>query len=134
MTEIDTLYERFETATEAYHAATHLEVAAETAALQLLAGHALAVAPNATHMLMESSDQGNHMCYPLYLTIGDDHEQEQEWDAHVEEYEDDLSQAASWLTWGHEAWEQFVDEDHEYTNVRSGYYAMDLRRIKAAMA
>lgn len=130
MNDIDTLHDQFQAATAAYHEA-NLETKAEAAALLLLAGHALAVAPDATHMLMESSDQGNFMCIPAFLVIGEDHQNEDAWDAHVEEYDDELSQAASWLTWGHD-WEQFVDEEHPFTNTRGGYYALDLRKIAAA--
>ena len=133
MDDIDTLHEKFQVATAAYHEA-NLEAKAETAALLLLAGHALAVAPNATHMLMESSDQGNHMCVPLFLTVGEEHVAEEEWDARVEEYDDELSQAASWLTWGHDSWEDYTDLDHPFSRTRSGYYAMDLGRIKEAQA
>lgn len=133
--DIDVLHERFQTASNTYlELAPGLEADAETAALFLLAGHARSVAPEATHMLMESSDQGNFMCTPAFLVIGEDHVAEDEWDARVEEYEDDLSQAASWLTWGHESWEQYLDTAHPFTNRRGGYYAVDLRRIEAAQA
>jgi hypothetical protein len=137
MKDLDTLAAEFGQAVNTYQeTAPPLEAAAETAALFLLAGHALAVAPDATHMFMESSDQGNYMCVPSFLLIGDDHVAEKEWDALTMggEAEDDLQQAASWLTWGHESWEQYADRTHRGSNLRGGYYALDLRRIKEAMA
>jgi hypothetical protein len=132
--EIDNLQEKFMTAINAYHEiAPGLEAEAEGAAVRLLAAHALSVDPGATHMLLESSDQGNFMNGPVQLTDAKgDVISEQEWEAHYNDHVDELSDAASWLTWGHTRWEQFADAAHPYSNMRNGYYALDLRRIAAA--
>ena len=106
----------------------------QLAALRLIAAHALAVAPEATHMLMESSDQGEYLTAPSFLTVGEEHVAEEEWDARVEEYEDDLQDAPGWLPWIGRHWQQYVDESHPYTNRRGGYYAVDLQRIAADAA
>ena len=84
-------------------------------------------------MLMESSDQGQWLCTPAFLTVGTENVAEEAWDARVEEYEDDLSSAPSWLPWVG-AWQKYVDESHPYTNPRGGYYAVDLKRIAADAA
>jgi hypothetical protein len=125
----------FEDASARYHdVAPKLEQDAITTALYLIATHVLEFAPEATHMLMESSDQGDFMCPPYRieqdgkdLVVG----VEGDWEDVVED--NDLQGAASWLTWGADAWEQYVDQDHPYTNTRGGYCALDLRRIGAAL-
>jgi hypothetical protein len=129
--DLNSLKAAFERACQAYHGtAPNLEAEAEKAALRLIAAHALSVAPEATHMLMESSDQGEFMCAPDSLTKGEDEVAEEEWEQHVEEHED-LGDAAAWLTWGHRSWEDFLDPDHPFSRPRNGYYALDLRRIQA---
>lgn len=110
----------------------------QIAALRVIAAHALTVAPQATHMLIESSDQGSYVSVPSFLTVGEDNVAESEWDAYVEEHEDsDLTDAPSWLPWAdgpHGGWAQFVDEQHPFTSWNGGYYAVDLRRVVAETA
>jgi len=122
----------FNAATAAVRAtAWSLEQEAALAAVRLLAAHALDAVPDATHLLIESSDQGNYMMCTagsverdgVTVASGTD------WDDRCELH--DLDAAASWLTWGAAAWEQYADPFHPYTNMRGGYVALDLRRIAA---
>lgn len=130
--DVNAAQREFDDATAGFH---EQEVRRQLAAIRLIASHALAVAPEATHMLMESSDQGACLSVPSFLTVGEEHVAEEAWDARLEEFGDgDLTYAPSWLPWGSDrpdsdGWGQFVDNDHPYTNRRSGRYAIDLRRI-----
>ena len=134
----------YEDATNRYRGiAPSLESQAELSAVQLMARVALDFEPTATHMLMESSDQGEFMCAPHALQrdgvdlfdvqwdVGDARARADQWQDLIEQY--DLHGAGSWLTWGHTAWERFVDTDHPYTSKRSGYLALDLRKIGATL-
>jgi hypothetical protein len=140
--QIDHAAATFEDATQRYQGiAPNLEAQAELSAIQLLATAALVFAPDATHLLMESSDQGNYMCtphglmrdgrdlleYPANGTEG----REAEWMVLCDQY--NLEAAASWLTWGHDAWERFVDTDHPYTRKRAGYMAISLLKVKGTL-
>ena len=122
---------RFDAAHRAWSARAKLEEELIRAAVRALAAHALSVAPDATHMLLESSDQGDHMCAPSWLQKDGENVAEEAWDAHYTEHVDSLSDAAMWLPWGVRTWEQYIDHDHPYTRPKSGSLALDLRRIAA---
>lgn len=125
MTHIEDLAEHFNATVEEARAA---EEKVWQAALVYIAACAVDTAPDPVYMLMETSDQGRYMCPPSYLTdaIGH-HLNEEEWDELVET-DDDLNAAASWLGWEGD-WQQYVDDEHPYTNHHGGYYAVDLRKI-----
>ena len=117
----------------AYEAAVDMvpavRLAATLSALRLIALASLSVAPDATHVLIESSDQGGrYMCGPNSIEQdGVDIVDEETLSDLNESW--DLDAAASWLDWDDDVWEQFADPNHPYTNPRGGYYAMDLQRI-----
>jgi hypothetical protein len=131
MTTIDRLTTEFEVAAQAWRErAIPLAKEAEDAAIRLIAAHALSVASDTVYMLIESSDQGHYMCVPSYLTDeAGAHLAEEEWDQRSQD-DDDLMSAAGWLGWDG-PWERFADLEHTFTNPRSGYYALDMRRIVA---
>jgi hypothetical protein len=109
---------------------TRLEDQTTVLSVRLLAAYCLAIEPTATHMLLESSDQGgSYMCAPhtlhrdgVDLAAGDALEQAND--------DGDLDSIASYLPWSGSGWDQFVDQAHPYTNVRGGYFAVDLRLLK----
>lgn len=141
MTDIDDALAAFEDATRRHQQTVpNLEAQAELTAIQLIATAALQFAPDATHMLIESSDQGDFMCAPhtlqrdgvdlLEIEDAGGKNRAQEWAALCDQY--DLDAPASWLTWGH-TWERFVDEDHPFTRRRAGYLAIDVRKVAVTL-
>lgn len=128
--DVDGLTRTFDSSVERYRQAEPIREDAERSALYLLAGHAMTFAPEATHMLIETSDQGRYMWAPNGLEDVDRVDfvvgREQEWEDLVEDA--DLIAVASWLPWGGD-WEEYADDTHPYHNPHGGYFALDLRRI-----
>jgi hypothetical protein len=120
------LEQEFSAAADALPAASK---AATVAALRLIAAAALTVDQRATHVLIESSDQGGrYMCGPSGVerdgVVVSEFDQMQDLNE-----EHDLDSAASYLEWDDETWEKYADEGHPYTNPRGGYYALSIAHI-----
>jgi hypothetical protein len=111
--------------------------------MQLLAAHALKVAPLAVHLHLESSDQGEYMVVgglfnaaDLELATDPDPESAEHWGTptrwsrHVEDAE--LDSILSFLDWHGWGWEQFIDEDDPATDMKRGYASLDLGLIVAS--
>jgi hypothetical protein len=129
MSQLEDAQEQWETATDTFH---RVVPAVTLAAIRLMALRCLDAYPQATHMLIESSDQGRYMCGPLSIEVDGVTllEDDPMWEFN-EEHE--LDSVASYLSWGDDTWEDFTDMEHPFTRTRAGYYAMDLALIVAGL-
>lgn len=127
---------------------------ANLAAVRYLAAVTLRLVPDATHLLIESSDQGHFMSLPHLVEVdghvaipdpalsgvdpdeyGFDDLRDPDRDnatdlwRDVFDSDDQAQLAASNMEWGG-PWQQYVDRDLTYTRPAAGYYALDVRRIR----
>jgi hypothetical protein len=129
MSQLEAVQAQWEADVDAFQKA---KPAVTLSAIRLMALRCLDAYPQATHMLIESSDQGRYMCGPI--TIEADGvallEDDPIWEFNEEH---DLDAVASYLEWGDDTWEDFTDMSHPYTRTRAGYYAMDLALIVSGL-
>jgi hypothetical protein len=129
VSQVEAMQDEWLAAVDRFHKA---KPAATLAAIRLMALRCLDAYPQATHMLLESSDQGRYMCGPNAIEVDGVAllEDDPMWEFNEEH---DLDAVASYLDWGDDTWEDFTDMAHPYTRTRAGYYAMDLALIVSGL-